>query len=74
MITPSKYTTLDQSIMFKMLSLLKERRSTVSVQDLYAEHSQDYDAIDEFLLCLDALYVLNKIDINFDTGEVVYAD
>ncbi|RDY22599.1 hypothetical protein CHF27_012540 [Romboutsia maritimum] len=75
MIIPNKVVSYKESIIFKMLkiiSLKSERR--ISINDLYKKVSKFYDSIDEFIYSLDTLYLLNCIDVDFDKGEVIYAN
>lgn len=72
MITPNKFTPFSKSIIFKMLCLLENKQEGKHVTELYREHENSFENIDEFMLALDVLYVLGKIEINFSTGSIVY--
>lgn len=72
MITPNKYIDFENSIIFKMLSLIKDTEQKISVVDLYKKHEADFDGIDEFIFSLDALYALDRIEIDFNTGIINY--
>lgn len=67
---PNKFMPYAQSLLSK-LPLLLESRATRCVQ-LYVEHAENFDSIDEFILALDVLYVLGRIEIVDE--RVVYAD
>jgi hypothetical protein len=55
-----------------MLALIEGQPEEVLVVDLYREHANHFDGIDEFMFALDVLYVLNKIEINFEEGILRY--
>ena len=41
---------------------------------LYRDVSKDFESIDQFLLSLDILFILGRIDIDLQTGVVANAD
>ena len=46
----------------------------MNVADLYRSVHRDFESIDQFLLTLDVLYVLGRIEVDITTGAVTYAD
>lgn len=73
MITPSKFIPLKDSAIGK-LSYLRIGVKQIGVHDLYISVADKFDGVDQFMYTLDVLYVLNKINIDFQKGIVVYAD
>jgi hypothetical protein len=73
MIVPSKFIPLKDSVIGK-LSYLFVGRGQINVRELYDAVSEVFDGVDQFLYALDVLYVLNRIDIDFEKGLIVYAD
>jgi len=74
MITPSKYIPFEKAIISKMLNLIKSKEQGILVTELYRIHESEFDGIDEFIFSLDVLYALDKIEINFSEGTVLYVD
>lgn len=73
MLIPTKFTTLEESTIFKMRSILKERTSDETVIDVLGRTLGDFDDISEFLSAMDVLYVLGAIDVDTASGIVNYA-
>jgi hypothetical protein len=74
MIYPNKHITFEESIIFKMLSILELKKGKEeSIRELYQRVSQKFTNIDEFIYALDVLYLLDKIDINFEKETIIYA-
>lgn len=70
MITPSKTISFKDSIAFKMMFILDEHFEEISLVELYKKTKRKFLGINEFIYALDTLYVLGKIDIDFDLGKV----
>lgn len=73
MITPNKFVTLQQSVLGR-LHLILERSGDIFVTDLYRELSDVFPDINEFIYALDVLRILGRIDLNVDSGMVLYAN
>lgn len=73
MITPNKFISFDQSILAKLPAMYIGQK-TIGVHDLYKAVSSSFESIDEFIYALDVLYILNKINVNFDLRTVTYVD
>lgn len=56
--------------MGKLEHVLIELNTEEAVFDLYHKCSKHFDNIDDFVLAMDALYILKKITIDFETGIV----
>lgn len=70
MITPSKTIPFKDSVIFKMTSIMDEEFEEISLVELYKKTKGKFLVIDEFIYSIDALYVLGKIDLDFDLGKV----
>ena len=46
----------------------------MNVAELYRTVHRELESIDQFLLALDVLYVLGRIEVDLTTGAVTYAD
>ncbi|WP_408734220.1 ABC-three component system middle component 7 [Paraburkholderia bannensis] len=73
MITPSKFISFEQSILSRLPVLCIDMK-TIAIRDLYALTTDHFAAVDEFLYALDVLYILNKININFDSESIEYVN
>lgn len=74
MITPNKVITLPESALGKTPAILEAKGVQVTLAGLYKTVAREFESIDQFLLTLDVLYVLGRIDIDLPTGMVTYAD
>ena len=73
MIVPNKLISYKESIIYKMISLIRdEENENISILDLYIECKHNYSCIDEFIYSIEVLYILDAIDIDFDRGEISY--
>lgn len=74
MITPNKFIPLDESILSKLEIVLDEQSNEMGIRELYRAVAHRFDTADQFLLALDVLYVLGRVDVNFKTETVSHAD
>lgn len=74
MITPNKVLSLDESILSRLGAILRKRETPTDLVSLYRSVSDEFESIDDFIVTLDVLFILDKIDINFRTRTVKYAD
>lgn len=72
MITPSKFVTLENSIIAKLPPLLSEIPGEIELSRLYAQVNKQFSSVDQFMLSLDVLYLLGYIDVDFKTRTVTY--
>lgn len=69
MIVPNKAISFDESILSKLPLILKRvGTSKISVATLYNETKSSFTDISQFLIALDTLFVLEKI--NIVNGEI----
>lgn len=73
MITPNKVITLRESALGRIPLLLRHMGETADLIGLYHSVSKDFESIDQFLLSLDILFILGRIDIDLPTGIVANA-
>lgn len=74
MITPNKVITLRESALGKTPIALKAKAPLMNVAELYRTVHREFESIDQFLLALDVLYVLGRVEVDLTTGAVTYAD
>lgn len=70
MIVPNKFVSLDQSLISKLPKLLSSLDSERSVLDLYFENQHGFEDVGEFLIALDVLYVLGRIELDSTAGKL----
>lgn len=73
MIYPNKHIKIEESIIYKMIALLEDDSiKIISVVDLYNSTKSNFKNIDEFIYSLDVLYILDIIEVNFNSQLVTY--
>lgn len=73
MLVPTKFTTLEESTIFKMRVILAGKVNGETIPDLLARTSGSFQDASEFLHAVDILYVLGAIDVDASTGVIKYA-
>lgn len=73
MITPNKVISLDNSAIGLAGCILEVEFSSMPLSDLYRKLERKFESADQFLLCIDALYLLEKIEVDLATGIVTHA-
>lgn len=71
MIVPSKFTSFDKSILAKISHLIVDVEE-ISVSNLFYEKIGKFKDPSEFIMAMDVLYALGKIELNTETGMVRY--
>lgn len=74
MICPDKFTSIDDSIIGKSTKLLMEVGTQTTVGQLRAETAKQFPDVAEFILALDTLFALYRIDFDESTGIITYVD
>jgi hypothetical protein len=76
MIFPNKFIRYEESVIFKMISVLSvcEIEKELTIQQLYKITETEFSGIDEFLYSLDILYILNSIKVDFTTHTISYVE
>jgi|GEM_PF-661362 len=74
MIFPNKFIKYEESILFKMLSILVicQEKEVVGISELYSLSEKKFDGIDEFLYSIDVLHILDTIEVDFKTNQIRY--
>lgn len=70
MIYPDKFTSLDRSVMGKSTHLLRDPGTQITISRLRTEALRAFPDVTEFILALDVLFSLEKIELD-DSGEVI---
>ena len=70
MLFPSKFTSFQESIIYKMILILELKERKINVNLLYQKVKNKFTSIDEFIYALDALYALGYIII--DEEDITY--
>jgi hypothetical protein len=73
-ITPSKFVSLDVSVLSKLDVILQQGPGPLTIGALLARVRDDFESLDQFMLTLDVLYLLQKIDVNPSSGMLKYVD
>lgn len=75
MILPSKLFTYNQSVLPKMVILIKEiRMQERGVLELFQQHQDEFEGVDEFIETLDGLYALGKIELDTNRRTLRYVE
>lgn len=74
MIFPNKFIKYEESILFKMLSVLEicQQKEVLGISELYSLTEKKFDGIDEFLYSIDVLHILDTIEVDFNSEEISY--
>lgn len=73
MIYPNKNIRFEESIIYKMISVLEQReKSTINIHELYNETKSKFKNTDEFIISLDVLYALDMINVDFENEKIEY--
>ncbi len=73
MITPNKAVTIEESALGLVGVIMKQGPEPKDLLSLYHSVSEQFESIDHFLLTIDVLYVLGRIDVDANTRTVTYA-
>lgn len=71
---PSKFTNFDSSILAKISLLMLVDVETISLSELVRVRLDKFENISEFMLALDVLFVLKKIELDDSKGLIRYVD
>ena len=73
MITPSKTVRLADSALGQATAILQQGPDALDLNTLYSAVADQFDTVDDFLLTLDLLYVLHRVDVDHQTRIITYA-
>jgi len=71
---PNKFTTFDKSILAKISLLIIDEIDSITIFELIELRLQKFEDISEFMLALDVLYVLGKIELDENQGIINYVN
>lgn len=71
---PSKFTRFDNSILAKISYLMLDEVEVISLSELAKLNSSKFNDVSEFLLALDVLYILGKIELDEIEGSIRYVN
>lgn len=73
MIYPNKNIRFEESIIYKMISVLElQEKSIINIHELYNATKKKFKNIDEFIISLDVLYALDMIIVDFENENIEY--
>jgi hypothetical protein len=72
MITPNKVVALGDSSLALSTLILKRAPDPIPMADLYEDLADNFESIDQFLLTLDFLFVMNRVQVDMDEGVLRY--
>lgn len=73
MIYPNKNIRFEESIIYKMISVLEQQeKQTINIHDLYNKTKTKFKNTDEFIISLDVLYSLDMINVDFENENIEY--
>lgn len=73
MIVPSKFIPFSQSILGK-LHHLNLHLGEIAIGELYDIVHTHFDDVSEFIYALDVLFLLHKIEVDYEKGTVKYVN
>lgn len=74
MITPNKVVTLEASALGLIGFVMEQGPAQIGLTQLYARVSKHFSSVDQFLLAIDLLFILGRIEVDFTTRTVSYVD
>jgi len=70
MIVPSKFTPFNKSILSRLPAVLEALTEEIKVFDLFKETESNFEDIGEFILAIDSLFVLGRIELEKEKGVI----
>lgn len=71
---PNKFTSFDKSILAKISMLIIDEADSISLSELIEIRLEKFEDISEFMLALDVLYVLGKVELDENKGMINYVN
>ncbi len=71
---PNKFTRFDKSILSKISMLIIDEVSYIDLSELIEMRLDKFEDISEFMLALDILYVLGKVEFDENQGLIHYVN
>jgi hypothetical protein len=73
-ITPSKAVSIPDSALGQATTILERGPAGRDLVGLYREVADRFATIDDFILALDLLYVLGRVDVHLPTRVLTYVN
>lgn len=70
MIVPSKFISLEDSIIGRLHFILEITSEEIQITDLFEACDGKIDNVSDFIFAIDVLYILNKISVDFNSGTI----
>ncbi|WP_099468746.1 ABC-three component system middle component 7 [Konateibacter massiliensis] len=75
MILPNKLIKFQDSILAKTVYVLDEvSKNSISISELYCKIKEHFEDINQFILTLDVLFTLEKINYNEEVQVIEYVE
>lgn len=71
---PNKFTSFDKSILAKISMLIIDETESISLSELIEMRLEKFEDISEFILALDVLFVLGKVELDENQGMINYVN
>lgn len=71
MLLPNKIISVKESSIYKATILLSKLNDRVTVDCLYESSKSNFSDVTDFIDALLLLFTLNKIDYDYDKGEII---
>lgn len=71
---PNKFTSFDKSILAKISMLIIDGTNSISLSELIEVRLEKFVDISEFMLALDILYLLGKVEFDENQGVINYVN
>jgi hypothetical protein len=71
---PNKFTNFDKSILAKISFLILEEIDSITLSELIKMRLDKFEDISEFMLAIDILYVLGRIELDETQGVINYVN
>lgn len=73
MIIPNKVISVQDSVVGHIGMLMRHAAPIVDIAKLYSKVGDQFESIDQFLLALDVLFVLGRVELLPHEGSIRYA-
>lgn len=74
MIVPNKVISLSDSALAMAPMIIECGPMPISLKELYSRVGPEFNDADAFLLTLDLLFAIGRLDVDQESGMVIYAD
>lgn len=70
MILPNKIVRIEESLLFRCVAILNLDFDQIDLGSLYAKSKRQFPDASDFILCIDLLHVIGRINVDLETGVV----